>query len=162
MALKADRAHYGSDISFFMNSTAERGGIVSIVTAGSGAAMDQALAAVAYQTNTTLSPAPNGSGYRPVGVLMNDVTNVDLTRTHRNFHKDEVQVGGKVTVWEKCDVTTNMIVPGTTPTAGGAAYLGPSGLITPTNIGAIASPLIGYFKSTKDQDGYAKVSINLP
>ena len=44
MALLADRNSFnnGGRIDFFMNEVAERGGIASFSTAGSGAAMDQA------------------------------------------------------------------------------------------------------------------------
>jgi hypothetical protein len=127
--------------------------------------MDQSLQVCGYQTNSALlqvAQGVNASGYKPVGVLMCDVTNLDLTRQHRNFHKEEIQVGGKATVWEKCEVTTNMLVPGITVAAGDNAYLGPSGLITNVDVGAIASPIVGYFKTKKNEDGFAKVSVNLP
>jgi hypothetical protein len=62
MALKPDRIELLTDISFFMNTTAERGGVVSAVTMGSGVSMDDANAVVAY--------AAVASGARPVGVLL--------------------------------------------------------------------------------------------
>ena len=34
MALKPDRIEIYTDISFFMNTVAERGGVVSVVTSG--------------------------------------------------------------------------------------------------------------------------------
>jgi hypothetical protein len=164
MALKPQRIHYGSDISYFATSTAERGGIVSVVTAGSGAAMDQALNVAGYRTNSTLLQANgvNGSGFAPIGVLMDDVVNLDLTRQHKNFHKQEVQVGGKVSIWDDCEVVTNMLIPGITVTAGQPAFLGASGLITNVDLGAIASPIVGMFRSTKNEEGFAKVRIRLP
>ncbi len=156
MALKSDRIHIDSQIDFFMNETAERGGIVSISTAGSGAAMDQGLAVATYKAVA--------SGCLPLGVLMCDVVNNDLTRVHENWHKEEVQVNGKVTIWNKCTVVTNRIVG--TPTAGQLAYCGPSGLISggsyqADQTGGATTP-IGRFLSTKDEEGFAKVSINLP
>lgn len=92
MALKSDRYEFQTDISFFYNAgTATRGGVVvHDATAGSGAAMDQGVNLVKYAAVTAAS--------RPVGILLNDVVNKDLTRTHLNQHKDEVQKGGKVTV----------------------------------------------------------------
>ena len=165
MALKPDRQHFASDISmFFTGLTAERGGIVSVKTAGSGVAMDQSVAVADYQVNSSLNGANgvNGSGFKPIGVLMCDVVNLDLIRQHRNFYKEEVQSGGKVTIWEKCDVVTNMLIPGITVAAGDNAYLACSGLITNVDIGAVASPIVGYFKSKKNEDGFAKVSVNLP
>jgi hypothetical protein len=156
MALKSDRIHVDSQIDFFMNETAERGGIVSVSTAGSGAAMDQGQALATYKAVA--------SGVLPLGVLMCDVVDNDLTRVHENWHKEEVQKGGKVTIWNKCTVVTNRIVG--TPTAGRYAYVGPSGLLSGTryqtdDTGGATTP-VGRFLSTKDEEGFAKVSINLP
>lgn len=152
MALKPDRVELLTDVSFFMNTTAERGGVVSVVTAtsGVGVSMDDANAVVAY--------ASVASGAKPVGVLLNDVVNLDLTRQHINWHKDETQVGGKVTVLRQGQVTTNMLVAGTTPSAGADAYVGVSGLIGTSSTNAVK---IGQFLSAKDTDGYVKVSVNL-
>jgi len=88
MALKADRYELQTDISFFYNAgVATRGGVVCHDTAGSGAAMDQGVNLVKYAAATSATV--------PVGVLLNDVVNKDLTRTHLNQYKDEVQKGGK-------------------------------------------------------------------
>jgi len=157
MALKADRNELDVDISFFYNAgTAERGGIVSYVSAGSGAAMDQAGALVSYQAATTSSIA--------VGVLLNDVVNLDLTRQHINWHKDEVQKGGKVSILKKGYIVTNLI-GSTAPTAGALAYLDDSsaGYISmKADVADTKYVQVGRFMSTKDEDGYAKVEINLP
>jgi hypothetical protein len=150
MALKSDRIELLTDISFFMATTAERGGVVSAVTSGSGVSMDDASAVVGY--------AAAVSGTRPVGVLLNDVVDLDLTRQHINWHKDEVQVGGKVTVLRNGQVTTNMLVAGISPTVGLPAYVGTSGLIGTSSTNAVQ---IGSFLSSKDADGYAKVSVNI-
>jgi hypothetical protein len=152
MALKPDRIELLTDISFFMATTAERGGVVSAVTSttGVGVSMDDANAVVAY--------AAVASGAKPVGVLLNDVVNLDLTRQHINWHKDEVQVGGKVTLLRNGQVTTNMLVAGITPSAGTDAYVGASGLIGTSSTNAVK---VGQFLSGKDTDGYAKVSVNL-
>ena len=113
MALKADRHELDVDISYFMNETAERGQIVVLSTVGSGAAMDQAGALVTVAAATTTNI--------PVGVLLNDVVNLDLTRQHINWHKDEVQKGGKVSLLKKGYIVTDMIAG--TPTAGALAFL---------------------------------------
>lgn len=154
MALKPTRHHIASDISYFMNSTASRGGVVTMSTVGSGDAMDDSAAVVAY--------AANPSGKLPVGVLMNDVVNLDLTRQRINYYKDEVQQGSKVTLWTIGEVTTNMLVPGITVAANDPAYLGSSGLLTNVDTNVPATPIVGVFKSTKDEDGFAKVFVNLP
>ena len=154
MALKSDRNELQTDISFFMNETATRGGVVSISTGGSGAAMDQGAALV------TLTAA---SGKAPIGILLNDVVNLDLTRQHINQHKDEVQKGGKVSILKKGYVVTNKISG--TPTAGVAAFVddGTAGNIaTDAEIADGKKIIIGRFMSSKDEDGYAKISVNLP
>lgn len=150
MALKGDRHELDTDISFFLNETAEKGQVVSVSTQGSGAAMDNssALATVAAEA----------SGAVALGVLLNDVVDIDQTRQHINWHKDEVQKGGKVTILTKGFVVTDQISGN--PTAGQVAYLADSGLIAGTQDGT--APAIGRFLSTKDADGFAKVSINLP
>lgn len=150
MALKADRIELLTDVSFFMNTTAERGGVASVVTGGSGVAMDDANAVVAY--------AAAVSGAKPIGVLLNDVVNYDLTRQHINWHKDEVQVGGKVTLLRQGQVTTDRVVSGATPTAGADAYVGPSGLVGTSSTNAVK---VGTFLSSKDSDGYVKLSVNI-
>lgn len=150
MALKSDRIELLTDVSFFMNTTAERGGVVSAVTSGSGVAMDDANAVVAY--------AAAVSGSKPVGVLLNDVVNLDLTRQHINWHKDEVQIGGKVTVLRVGQVTTDRLVSGISPTTGTDAYVGVSGLIGTSSTNAVK---VGQFLSSVDADGYAKVSVNI-
>ena len=149
MALKPDRVELLTDISFFMNTTATRGGVVSASSAGSGVAMDDANAVVAY--------AANPSGAKPIGLLLNDVVDIDLTRQHINWHKDEVQKGGKVTVLRQGQVTTNLVAG--SPTAGADAYVAASGYISTTQ--AAGAVKVGQFLSAVDADGYAKVSVNL-
>jgi hypothetical protein len=148
MALKPDRIEHLTDISFFMEATAERGGVVSFASSGVGVAMDDANAVVEYATVA--------SGSVPAGVLLNDVVNLDLTRQHINWHKDEVQVGGKVTLLRIGQVTTNLV--NGSPEAGDAAYVGANGNISTTSTNAVK---IGTFLSGKDADGYAKVSVNI-
>lgn len=157
MALKGDRYEFQTDLSWFMNTAQERGGIVfaSSTTSGSGVAMDQGRAVVSAPTNP--------SGLVPIGVLMNDVVDKDLTRMHLNVHKDEVQKGGKVRILRKGYVVTNMIIG--TPTALSVAYATMSGHFTSTvssTGGVAATPKVGQFSSSVDEDGYAKVEVTLP
>lgn len=146
MALKPDRIELQTDISFFMNTEAVRGGVASVSTGGSGVAMDDGSAVVSY--------AASASGAKPVGVLLNDVVNLDLTRQHINWHRDEVQVGGKVTLLQVGQVTTDKVSG--TPAAGDVAYVGASGLIATSG-----TAVVGKFLSSKDADGFAKVAVNI-
>ena len=156
MALKSDRNEIQTDISFFMNEVATRGGIVSLSAGGSGAAMDQGAALCTYTA---------ASGTRPLGVLLNDMVNLDLTRQHINQHKDEVQKGGKVTILRKGYVVTSSLSCATAPSAGDLAFVTYSGDIanSGTSLADQTGNLqVGVFLSSMDEDNYAKVEINLP
>ena len=61
MALKGDRHVFKTDISYFMNEVAERGGMTVYSTGGSGAALDQSAALVTYTV---------ASGSRAAGLLV--------------------------------------------------------------------------------------------
>tara|TARA_R110002020_G_scaffold54904_1_gene152707 strand:- start:75 stop:581 length:507 start_codon:yes stop_codon:yes gene_type:complete len=167
MALKADRHEAVTDISFFMNETAERGVVVVHSTAGSGSAMDDSNALVTVPTTA--------SGTYPAGLLLNDMVNIDLTRQHLNQHQDEVQKGGKITLLKEGWVVTNKLEVNSKPTVGAPAYFASSGLLSTTNpaaydastIAGASNPLgnedalVGRFLSTEDADGYAKVYIDI-
>jgi hypothetical protein len=156
MALKSDRHEESTDISFFYNAgTATRGGVVILDAANaSGAAMDQGANLVKY--------AAIPSTGVPVGILLNDVVNKDLTRTHLNQYKDEVQKGGKVTVLTRGWVNTSNI-DSVTVAAGQTAYASSGTAGNLTNVSAVGSAhAVGRFMSAKDADGYAKVYVNLP
>jgi hypothetical protein len=155
MALKADRHELDVDISFFMNETGEKGQIVVVSTGGSGAAMDQgqALVTIAAADTTNI----------PVGVLLNDVVDLDLTRQHINFHKDEVQKGGKVSLLKKGYIVTDQIAG--TPTVGALAFLDDADtgkFATEDEVADTKYSQVGRFMSIKDEDGYCKVEVNLP
>ena len=146
MALKPDRVEHLTDLSFFMDETATRGQIVTHSSDGSGASMDDANAKVIVAT---------GTGDNAAGLLLNDVVDIDLTRQHINFAKDEVQKGGKVLLLRRGTVVTDNVAG--TPAAGAKAYFTADAKIT-TVAGSVQ---IGRFLSAKDADDYAKVEINI-
>jgi hypothetical protein len=150
MALKPDRVEAYTDISFFMNETGERGGVVVHSTAGSGAAMDDANAVVEY--------ASDPSGTNPAGLLLCDVVDLDLTRQHINFYKDEVQKGSKVTLLRQGTVVTDVVATGLNISAGDVAYYGVNGALTTSSTNSVQ---VGRFLSDYDADGYVKVDINI-
>lgn len=157
MSLKQDREVDAVDISFFMNETATRGVIVSTstATAGSGIAMDN--------PGSVATVSASSSGALPLGMLLNDVVSVDQTRTPINWHQDQVQLGNKVTIMTKGWAVTNNVSG--TPRAGNLAMLISSGVITTQTAAAtwnqVANPRVGRFRSGVDQNGYAKVYVDL-
>ena len=156
MALKSDRYELQTDISFFYNAAATTRGCVvahAATTDPTGGGMDQGVNLCAKSTSAV-----------PVGILLNDVVDKDLTRTHLNQYKDEVQKGGKVTVLTRGWVVTNNVDG--TPGPGDMAYASNAvaGNIATSAANAAQSGALslGRFMSAKDADGYAKVYINLP
>ena len=161
MALRPDRNEHLTDLSYFMNETAERGVVVIHDTGGSGAAMDDSSAKVKKPTSASVS------GTNPAGLLLNDVVSLDLTRQHLNYAKDEVQQGSKVLLLRRGTVVTDQISG--TPTIGADAFVCSAGTISATAQngvtldanGGTATPKVGKFLSTLDADGFAKVEINI-
>ena len=155
MALKPDRQAIEYDIKRGCTTVAERGVIAVFSTSGSGAAIGL--------TAGFVQIAANPSGTVPAGVLLNDVVNIDETRYHRNFYKDEIKVNEPVALLKKGYVTTNMVTG--TPTVGQTAYVSASGYVTPTvsaTGGLAATPKVGQFTSIKDEAGYVTLEVNLP
>lgn len=167
MALKPDRNYnQGVEISYFMSTVVERGCMTVIDTSGSGAAMDDANAVV-VPTGTT------GSGTLPAGLLLNDMVNLNLTRQHINWHKDEVQLGGKVTLLRHGTATTNAIHSESSPSAGdplhyrgeASEFAGVANVLlfhdAPGTTSGIQNFTVGQWLSLKDADGYARLEMNI-
>lgn len=154
MSLKADRRIVHDTFDYFCNdTTASRGSVVSVSTVGSGAGMDQSAMVCTVRGSS--------SGATPIGILMNDVVNYDLTRQKLNSYKDEVQSGSKVTITMKGELVTDKVAA-VTITAGDSAYLSSSGVLTNVNGGAANTPRVGTFMTKRDEDGFARVNVNLP
>jgi len=151
MALRPTRNEFLTDLSFFMNETSERGVLAVASTQGSGAAMDDSSAAVKL---------PDTRADKPVGLLLCDVVNLDLTRQHINYAKDEMQKGGKVLLLRRGFVVTNMISGAIT--MGDACHFVEDGnLCSASASTGDTSTQVGRWLSKKDADGYAKVEINI-
>lgn len=153
MALKGDRIVVHAVVDYFMNQPAERGGVAVISNMGSGVSMDNALQLVQYSTSS--------SAVKPVGVLLNDVVDVDLTRWHLNEHKDEVAKGSKVTLMKIGQITTDYLVSGiTVTTTSNTAYVGAEGRFT--NVPPGGGATVGTFDTRVDSEGFARISVNIP
>lgn len=154
MALKMDRLVDATEVGYFCNSVLNRGVVVSVVTAGSGVALDS-------PTNICGANAV-ASGSNPIGILLQDVVSIDLTRVPLNWYKDQTNVGNKVTILTKGWVVTNAVLG--TPSGGQLAQLAASGNIQAVPVGTastLVAPIVGRFRSGLDEAGYAKVYIDL-
>lgn len=164
MGLKGDRNIKEDCIDFYLNEAATRGVIATISTVGSGVSLDNPA-----QLATI---AANPSGSKVAGVLMHDVVDIDTTRYFLNTKKNEVVKGSKVQIAKEGFIVTDDIEAGTV-TAGEAAYIGNSGLFATDaaiagygctvteESNATSYPKVGRFLTTKDQDGYCKIDIEI-
>lgn len=139
-----------SETSFFMNVVAERGIIVTYPSAS--------VAQPGLDESNNVATVPSGTSGTPIGILLTDVVNVDLTKYHLNHHKvEEVQVGSKVNIVRRGWFITNKVKSGDTPTVGAAAHFDANGELTT----GTTSARVGTFESVKDSDGYVRVFIDL-
>lgn len=158
MALKPDRDY--SEVTDVMNfwisdgtqNTAVKGGIASVVSSSSGVAMDASGNVVSY--------AAVASGAIPKGILLQPVNPaLSSTRDFPNLQNGEVRPGDKVTLVRKGWLVTDQIVAGETPAVGDAANVGASGLISSGTGTDVAQ--IGRFETTVDNDGFARIYIDI-
>jgi len=152
--LLGDRVVLETDITFTCPTVQTRGVTLCFSQVGSG---------IALGDSAGTADVLNASGQVPAGLLMNDVVDIDLTRYHLNWQKDEVQIGMRVVLLRKGRVTIDQIVG--TPQPGQVAYLTNGGQITPTMSatgGFVATPKVGRFHSGLDANGFAAVDFNLP
>ena len=169
MALRPDRDYYMiDDVShFWVNDTnsVDNGGVASLMAQASGAAMDQAATSNGVLQGTAhvnaVQYAATPSGAVPMGLMLQRVTYYAGSRYFMNLHNGEIRPGQKCALVRKGWVVTNMVSG--TPTAGAHAYLAPNGLISATQLSFDdgKAPAVGRFETAKDQDGYAKVYIDL-
>ena len=154
MALKMDRQVDAVELSYFCNEVVERGNVLSVLTGGSGISMEN--------PKSVATAAASSANARPIGILLNDVVDVDVTRVPLNWFKDQQRVGDKVTLLTHGWVVTNRIVG--SPQAGQRAVLASSGAIAPVAVGtadAATAPIVGRFRSGLSEEGFAKVYIEL-
>ncbi len=160
MALKPDREYNEvTDITnFWTTVAAEKGGVASVVTQGSGAALGINITDEA----NVVGYATSASGSVAKGILLQTVAAaMSATRDFINYESGEIRPGDKCTLVKKGFVVTDMITG--TPGVGGVAYLGASGLISTTSgsFGGVATAVVGRFETTVDAAGFARVSIDI-
>lgn len=157
MALKPNIVIDEYVVGAYATGVMTRGGIVCAFSgfAGSGTNLDSNLTVVEYAT----SP----SGRYPIGVLLYDTVNQDVTDQPLNRHKHLALVNNKVPVGSEGTIVTNSIVPGTASSVviGQPAYLGVSGLITNVNTWPTYGAQVGVYMGRVDQDGYVRIKLDI-
>lgn len=146
MALGPNRQVFQTSIRYAVNEAAERGGVLSASTTTGEA---------------TYLTSPTGAAVYPIGILLDDVEDLNFDRHPEYLQREVVDIGSVVGIVNKGELQTNLIVG--TPTQGVPAYLHPEGYIGPAQLtdGLNPAPLIGKFRTGLDANGYATVLVDL-
>lgn len=151
MALAPSRQDHHQTIRYALNQVAERGVVVSILPGTTAAG------------EVTVSAAPTGVGLRAVGILLDDVEDLNYDRHGEYRQRNVVDEGSVVGVSYEGDFETDRL-SGPAPVAGQAAYLGANGTLTTVQaddgLGNLA-PELGWFMSAPNANGFAAVHIDL-
>ena len=143
MALKGEREVLATNVYFTATAgkDMERG---IVLVAGAAGKADK--------HGTIGHPAP-----KPVGLLLDDVEDLDFTTRPQVFVRNVVPRGSEITLLTKGRVKTNSLAA-VTVAAGEKAYLDDDGVVT----NVVGSGLVvGHFESAKDADGYARLWVDI-
>lgn len=157
MALKGARHEMQTDMSSICNDVVVKGAMLcwNRTPGGSGINLDDANNIVKLVAGVT-------SGNMVAGMTLTNTVNIDTTRQHVNFHKDEVVIGSHVTLLRQGWVVTDQLLASTSPLAGDKAFVAHSGLLTNFGGGGSFAGPVGEFMGAKDPDGFVKVAVHLP
>ena len=149
MALKGEREVLATNIYF---------------TATAGKDMERGLVLVANGTAGDIETLPIvGVAGKPIGLLLDDVENLDFTTRPQVFVRNVVPRGSEVSLLTQGRVKTNQI-SATTVAAGEKAYLDVGS--TQADSGKVTNVVgsgfvVGHFESAKDADGYARLWVDI-
>jgi hypothetical protein len=144
MALAPSRQVFQTNIKYALNEVTPRGRVVCLVPGTTAAGEVTALA-------NHLDPLT-----KPVGILLDDVEDLNYDRHPEYRQRSVVDVGSVVGIATEADLETDQL-SGTAPVAGNPCYLGAGGTLTPDAGG----PLLGWFQSGVNANGFAAVHIDL-
>jgi hypothetical protein len=154
MALKHQIQVLEYDLSRYMKTAGERGGVVCLANTGNFTPdMD-------HQDNV-VSYAADPSGKEPAGLLLHTLKDYDVTEVGQNYQNMNVlPLNSKVTLMRKGTCSTDRIDPSRLSSiVPGPMYLTGTGYLT-DEVSAM-NPQVGRFMSSADSDGFVKVSVHL-
>lgn len=151
MALAPSRQDHHQLVRYALNQVSERGVIVTMLPGTTAAG------------EVTVSAAATGVALRAVGVLLDDVEDMNYDRHGEYLQRNVSDVGSVVGISNHGDFETDQL-SGPTPVQGQPAYLGANGTLTTAQaddgLGNVA-PLCGWFLSGPNANGFAAVHIDL-
>jgi hypothetical protein len=93
---------------------------------------------------------------KPIGLLLDDVEDLDFTTRPQVFVRNVVPQGSEISLLTKGRVKTSMFTG--TPLAGEKAYLGADGKVS----NVVGSGLeVGHFESAQDADDYVRLWVDI-
>ncbi len=147
MALKPDRQVGLTLRHYSMNVLTERGRIV--------------VSDPSDNDNVILPPAVLVGDENPLGIILEDVEDLDFTSRPELLHRNVVASGGAVTIAMTGEYRTNMVASGVTPSAGEIAFLAGLGQLSNVELPGVGSGIqVGRFLSGLDSDGFVFVAID--
>lgn len=163
--LNPDRNPVLESIAYFMLSTGDAGRIAFQYPVGSGS---QALGNGLDSTNNKIEYVNAAghlvSGRKPVGMVLQNVVNIDFSRQELNRYSNDRQVNSKVLVGVIGEYSTNCWGPSQLNTGVSLpanVYAGPSGCLYTDNYSVSGYPLVGKALTGKDANGFAMVRIDI-
>jgi hypothetical protein len=148
MALAPGRQVAATNIDFALNAVQECGVIVSIIP-GTTAVGEVAVT------------SPTGANVQPIGILLDDVEDMNYDRHGEYLQRNVVDVGSIVSLADEGEFWTDRVTG--TPAAGDQAYLNVNGTVSPTQLtdGITAAPQVGIFLSALNANGFAKIRLDI-
>jgi len=142
-ALKAERTLHHIDICHFAGAVTPCGVVVEATKMDDSGGRHRVV-------------EPGIHNKHPVGVLLNDVVDIDLRYEHLNWYADQVAVGSKVQILKIGIITSK--VYGSSLAPGDPIYYTHNGCLTTEHISRTS---VGTALSAKDKDGFAQVQIKV-
>lgn len=152
--LKPDRDFNGDyDITWYFDAAAEAGQFV-VQKTGGGPSLDD--------EDNVAEVAADPSGKVFVGVVLNDVVDIDTTRVNKSSARNESFLNEKAGVWRRGWLVTDQLKSGETPVNGDIAVLAENGeiMVVPASWDPDDNPKVGTFRSTPDANGFVKVDVS--
>lgn len=146
MALGPNRQVFQTTIKYAVNEVAARGGILcASTTAGEATYLASATGAAVY----------------PIGILLDDVEDMNFDRHPEYLQREVVDVGSVVGIANKGEFETDQVVG--TPTQGQPAYLHPNGQVGAAQLtdGIYTAPRVGTFRSGPNANGFVSLLVDL-
>jgi hypothetical protein len=150
MALAPRRQIFQTNIDYSLNEITERGKLCCI------------LPGTTPNGEVTAAVVPTGVGVAVIGMLLDDVEDMNFDRHGEYRQRNVVDVGSVVGLCQEGELETDQLTG--SPVAGNLAYLNVNGTVSPTQLVdglGNNAPLVGKFLSAPNANGFAKLRLDV-